>query len=74
MAPCPQATGHCPTSLFHVDVSWHKFQASVGADFLGFLGLFTGSLYTYMVLKGGVSKGGGNCGTLRIPFGKIREP
>lgn len=28
MAPYPQATGHCPTSRFHVDVSWHKSQAS----------------------------------------------
>lgn len=27
-APYPQATGHCPTSRFHVDVSWHKSQAS----------------------------------------------
>lgn len=29
MAPYPQATGHCPTSRFHVDVSWHKSQALV---------------------------------------------
>lgn len=28
-APYPQATGHCPTSRFHVDVSWHKSQALV---------------------------------------------
>lgn len=28
MAPYPQAIGHCLTSRFHVDVSWHKSQAS----------------------------------------------
>ena len=28
----------------------------------------------YRVLKGGVSKGRGNWGTLRIPAGKIGEP
>ena len=29
---------------------------------------------TCRVLKGGCSRGGGNWGTLRIPFGKIGEP
>ena len=28
----------------------------------------------YRVLKGDVQGGGGNWGTLRIPFGKIGEP
>ena len=30
--------------------------------------------YYCRVPKGGVFKGGGNWGTLRIPFGKIGEP
>ena len=30
--------------------------------------------FFYRVLKGGCSRGGGNGGTLRIPFGKIGEP
>ena len=42
MAPYPQVTGHCPTSRFHVDVSWHKSQALVTQLLAKMVALFWG--------------------------------
>ena len=39
-----------------------------------FESIITSPKFSCRVLKGGCPRGGGNWGTLRIPFGKIGEP
>ena len=64
------------STFFSLVIHLDFWRSSPPCTFMFFMSKHTKNTHAfyYRVLKGGGARGGGNWGTLRIPFGKIGEP